>query len=407
MQKALLVVGLLILLVACAEPEPTSTPTPTLTPTLVPTPTLTPTPLPTATFTPTPTATPVPLPTATYTPTATAIPTPIPTATPRPRPTPTPVPPTILLVDNQYESLWINNAVFDFIAQNGYGYPVEHVEMTIPTAQASLANGDVDIWIEMWPDYIIDWYNEEIANGNIEDLLDPPIFEGGPQFFMIPKWVADEHNIRTIDDMKRPEVVALFPDPEDPGKGVFVNCPMFWECGETNRAKLQAYGLLDLYNIQPGGTGAALDAALVGAQLRNEPVFGYYWAPTALMGRYEWTILEEPPYTEACWEEVTKGRDDASYTPTMACAYFDRPVGKGINSGLREKAPDIVEMLEKMDMGVAAINKTAAWASDNDIQGDWEQAAVYFLQNYEDRWTSWMPSENADKVKEALAEMSS
>ena len=78
MQKALLVVGL-ILLVACAETEPRST---TLTPTLVPTPTLTPTPLPTAAFTPMPTATPTPIPTAT------------PTPRPIPRlPTPTPRPP--------------------------------------------------------------------------------------------------------------------------------------------------------------------------------------------------------------------------------------------------------------------------------------------------------------------------
>ena len=98
MQKALLVVGLLILLAACSEPEPTSTPTPTLTPTLVPTPTptltpaptATPTPEPTATFTPTPTATPIPSPTATYTPTATATPTPSPTPTFTPTPTPTP-----------------------------------------------------------------------------------------------------------------------------------------------------------------------------------------------------------------------------------------------------------------------------------------------------------------------------
>ena len=337
-----------------------------------------------------------------------------PTATPTPRPIPTSVlatgsgKPTIRLADNQYESLWINNAVFEFIAENGYGYPVESIEMTTPIAQASLANGEVDIWIEIWLSYAVidDWYNEEIANGNIDYLNAPPIFEGVPQFFMVPKWVADEHNIRTIDDMKRPEVVALFPDPEDSSKGVFVNCPIGWQCAEINRAKLQAYGLADLYNIQSGGTGAALDAALAGAQLRNEPVFGYYWAPTALMGLFEWYVIEEPEYTAACWEEVIKGRDDASYTPTEACAYFDNPIGKGINSGLREKAPDIVEMLEKMDMGVAAISKTAAWASDNDIQGDWEKAAIYFLETYEDKWTSWMPQENADKVKEALADMS-
>ena len=338
-------------------------------------------------------------------------PTPTPTTEAMMEATPTPMEammeedkPTILLADNQYESLWINNAVFKFIAEEGYGYPVESVETTTPIAQVALANGDVDIWIELWVANIIDWYNEETANGNIEDLNDPPIFEGGPQFFTIPKWVAEEHNISTIEDMKRPEVVALFPDPEDSSKGVFVNCPIGWQCAEINRAKLQAYGLSDLYTIQSGGTGAALDAALAGAQLREEPVFGYYWAPTALMGKYEWSIVEEPAYNAACWEEVIKGRDDASYTPTEACAYEDNPIGKGINGGLREKAPDIVEMLDKMDMGVDVINKVAAWASDNDIQGDWEKAAIHFFETYEDRWTSWMPSENADRVKEALAE---
>ena len=332
-----------------------------------------------------------------------------PTRTPTPTPTPTPTgpeKPTIRLADNQYESLWINNAVFSFIAENGYGYPVESRAMTTPIAQTFLANGEVDIWIELWIANKIDWYNEEIANGNIAYLNNPPIFEGGPQFFMVPKWVAEEHNIRTIDDMKRPEIVALFPDPEDSSKGTFVNCPIDWHCTEINRAKLQAYGLADLYTMQSGVNLAALDAALAGAQLRNEPVFGYYWAPTALMGKYEWYVIEEPAYTTACWEEVIKGRDDASYMPTEACAYEDNPIGKGINSGLRGKAPDIVEMLGKMDMGVEVINKVAAWASDNDIKGDWEKAAIYFLQTYEDKWTSWMPQENVDRVEEALTEMS-
>ena len=39
---------------------------------------------------------------------------------------------------------------------------------------------------------------------------------------------------------------------------------------------------------------------------------------------------------------------------------------------------------------------------EEDIQGDWEKAAVYYLRNFEDRWTSWMPEANAKKVKEAL-----
>ena len=46
---------------------------------------------------------------------------------------------------------------------------------------------------------------------------------------------------------------------------------------------------------------------------------------------------------------------------------------------------------------------TAAWAVENDIAGEWELAAVYYLKNYENIWTTWMPAANAKKVKDALA----
>ena len=62
-------------------------------------------------------------------------------------------------------------------------------------------------------------------------------------------------------------------------------------------------------------------------------------------------------------------------------------------------------MLEKMNVGLQPINVTAAWATDNDIQGEWEKAAVQYLKTYEDRWTTWVPADVAQKVKDALADM--
>ncbi|MQG76459.1 MAG: hypothetical protein FI703_03920 [SAR202 cluster bacterium] len=310
--------------------------------------------------------------------------------------------PTILFADQQFESLWINNAIAKFVIENGYGNPVVTLEVTTPIMQASIANGDLDVALEMWQQNWIDNYNEETAAGNIINL--GMTYEGGPQFFIIPKATADEFNIVTIDDMKNHW--ELVKDPEDSSKGEFHNCPIGWQCAEINRAKIFAYGLDEFFNIKSGGSQAALDAALVGAQKKGEPVFGYYWAPTSIMGAYEWTILEEPGYTASCWEEVAKGQEDNTYVPTEACAYENLPVDKGVNRDLEEKDPAIYEMLSKMNVGLQPINVTAAWAMDADIQGDWEQAAIYYLQNYEDRWTTWMPSDSVEKVKEALANIS-
>ena len=96
---------------------------------------------------------------------------------------------TIKFGDTQFESLWIINATAKFIIEEGYGYPVETIEMTTPIAQVSLAQGDIDVWIELWQQDWLDNYNEEVAKGNIENL--GMVYEGGPQFFCIPKWMAE------------------------------------------------------------------------------------------------------------------------------------------------------------------------------------------------------------------------
>jgi glycine betaine/proline transport system substrate-binding protein len=306
--------------------------------------------------------------------------------------------PTIRFSDTQFESLWINNAIAQYVIKHGYGYPVESVSLSTPLMQLALAEGDVEVNMEMWHQNFIVNYNEEIAKGSYVNL--GPTYEGGPQFFTIPKATADEYNIVTVQDMK--EHWALVTDPEDSTKGEFQNCPIGWQCAEINRAKLKAYGLLEFFNIKQGGTGAALDAALAGAQKKNKPVFGYYWAPTSIMGAYEWTVLEEPPYTEACWAEVAKGQNDIEYTAKEACAYETLPVDKAVHSSMLEIAPELVDLLKKMNIGLQPINVTAAYTSQN-FEGEWDKAAIYYLENYEARWTTWMPEENVKLVKAALA----
>jgi len=119
----------------------------------------------------------------------------------------------------------------------------------------------------------------------------------------------------------------------------------------------------------------------------------------------EIVMLPADAYVSEFARDVSKGQNDASYTPKQACAYETLPIDKGMNKGLTDKAPDVVEMLRKMDVGLQPINTTAAWAVDADIQGNWEKAAVYYLENYESRWTSWMPEDNVEKVKDALEAM--
>ncbi len=211
--------------------------------------------------------------------------------------------PVIKLHDSQYESLWVNNAIAEFIIEKGFGYPVESVVETTPVMQEAISRGDIDLNLEAWQQNIIEWYNDQTRKGNIVNL--GVTFEGGPQFYIIPRWVAEEYDITTVFDMV--DHWELFRDPGDPSKGVFYNCVIGWKCSEINAVKLEAYGLTRYYNPVSPGSGAALEAALARAQERRQAIFGYHWAPSALMATYDWRILEEPPYTDQRWEKVLAG----------------------------------------------------------------------------------------------------
>jgi glycine betaine/proline transport system substrate-binding protein len=331
-------------------------------------------------------------------------PTPSPAPTPAPAPAPAPEPepeekPTIKFSDTWYESVWLANAIAGFILEEGYGYPVETVELAVPVSQVSLSNGDIDVWLDLWYWYYLEWYKPAIAAGEIENL--GIAMEPAPSFWTIPQWVHEEHNINTVQDMK--DNWELFQDPEDPDKGLFVNCPIGWQCQAINTIKLEAYGLTEYYNIIEPSAGA-MEAALAGAQKKHEPVFGYYWAPTALMGAYDWYILEEPEYNADVWDKILAAIEDESLRPLdEAVAYEAVSPINGIWSGLRDMAPDVVAMLEKMTVGLEQTNKAAAWAKENEIE-DWEKAAVWYMRTYDDRWKTWVTDDAYTKIKKALDE---
>jgi len=307
--------------------------------------------------------------------------------------------PTIKFSDTWYESVWLANAIAGFILENGYGYPVETVEASVPVAQTSLSKGDIHVWLDCWWWYYLEWFNPAIANGEIENLA--PTMDPAPSFWTIPQWVHEEYDINTVEDMK--EHWELFQDPEDTTKGLFINCPIGWQCQMVNAIKLEAYGLTEYYNIVEPSAGA-LEAAMAGAQMKHDPVFGYYWAPTALMGMYDWYILEEPEYDADIWDDIMKAIEDESLRPLdAACAYEAVSPVNAVWSGLHDMAPEAVALFEKMNIGLELTNKSAAFAKENEIE-DWDKVGVWYMRENESRWKAWVTDDAYTKIKAALDE---
>jgi glycine betaine/proline transport system substrate-binding protein len=319
---------------------------------------------------------------------------------------------TIRLADTQFQTIWINNAIAKFVIENGYGYPVETIEVSTPIAQQSLQDGELDVWMELWRMNLMDWYTEVTESGEVIDLGNT--FEKSTQGFYVPRYVIEGDEERGIEPMAPeltsvfdlPEYTELFQDPEDRNKGVLVNCITGWQCAKINRIKLHAYGLDDDYNTLEPGAAAALDAAIAGAYQKGDPLLAYYWEPTWLLGTYDMVQLEEPEWTPECDAEIqsalTGEIEEDAVTENAGCAYQTLGIHKGVNSEMQEKAPELVEFLENMFVGTDPLNRTAAYMTAAEVSAD--EAALWFFETYQENWREWVPEDVEANLEAALIE---
>ncbi len=316
----------------------------------------------------------------------------------------------IKFADMQWQSLWINNAIAGFIIEHGYGYPVETVEMTTPIMQQSVVTGDVDVVMEMWKSNIIDWYNEQLEKGAF--LEAGPTFERATQGWYVPRYLVEGDPERGIEpqapDLKSvfdlPKYKHLFKDPEDPDKGLLINCVTGWQCAKINLIKLHAYGLADDFNVMEPGASAALDAAIAGAYKRGEPFLAYYWEPTWLAGTFDLIQLEEPAYNAECDAEIQKALngeiDVEDVSEKAGCSYQVEEIGKIVYPGLKDRAPEVVEFLNRMFVGTDNLNKVSAYMENEEVSA--EEAAIWFFENFQDTWREWVDGDVEKRVEEAL-----
>lgn len=315
---------------------------------------------------------------------------------------------TIEVWDGQWETLDVNNAIAGFILRHGYGYKVEQVVLGTSVMEQALPQGDVDVALETWHVNRIEWYEKVTGDGSMKDL--GPIFDEATQGYYVPRYVVegDEQRgikpvapeLKSVSDL--PKYKQVFADPEDRGKGAVISCPPEWSCHPIDQVKFAAYGLLDDYNLKNPGSPGALDAEIVGAIERGEPVVAYYWEPTAIVGRYDMLKLDEPEWTEECWAAVEAAKDSPnprSAPPAAGCAYRSHPVNKGIHADLARRAPEAVSFLERMEVGTDALNKVTGWMNENKAEAD--KGAIWFFENF-DHWRDWVDGEVLDRVEEAL-----
>ncbi len=284
---------------------------------------------------------------------------------------------TIVFGDVSWDSVQVHNRIAAFIIENGMeGYKADYIAGdTIPIVNG-IIQGDIDVDMESWHSNLPEVYAKGIASGEMVDL--GKNMPDAPQGWWVPRYLvegadAQARGLKSVADL--PKYAELFPDPEDPNKGVVYGGVAGWSQVKVSDAIFEEFGLEDSFNMTIAGSNAALAGSMVGAYQKKEPWVGYYWAPTAILGRLDMVRLEGSEYDPA-------------------------DVNILVNVSMLEKAPDVVEFLKKYSTTVDQNNEFLAKMED--MGWDTQQTAEWFLKNKEDVWTAWVSSEVAAKVKAAL-----
>lgn len=300
----------------------------------------------------------------------------------------------ITFADAGWDSIRVHNAIAQFIIEEGYEIDTDSTSGATAQTILGLREGDINAYIEVWTDNIKEVYEEAIESGDIERVATN--FDDNSQGLYVPTYVIEGDperdiepmapDLRTVEDLKNyPEV---FPDPENPNMGRIVNAPSGWAVKEDIDKKFETYGLGETFTNFAPGSDAGMVTDLVRAYNAGEGWVGYYWEPTGITAQLDLTLLEEDPYDEAQWDE-----DRSTEFPP-------NDVVVAVHKDLPEQAPEVVEFLSNYETSSELTEEALYYMEDNDVTA--EEAAMWWLEEHQDLWTSWVPDDIAEKVLDAM-----
>ena len=160
----------------------------------------------------------------------------------------------------------------------------------------------------------------------------------------------------------------------------------------------KAYGMEGAgFEFIDPGSGGALSGAMGEAYNKGEGWFGYYWGPTAILGKYDMTKLDEGvDHNAETWISEINDLNVASpgknrYPASTVETY----VGKDMLGNRK-----VMGYLEKRSFPNSLLSQILAWKEEN--QAEAEETAYYFLENYSNVWGNWVPFDQKLDIQNSL-----
>lgn len=248
---------------------------------------------------------------------------------------------------------------------------VSYLAGDLPVLFAAAAKGDgsVDVLTDIWlPNQSAAW--AKYVTGGTHSLVPNRQPYVGVQGFYIPGYIQDKYGVKSVYDLKKPEIAKLFA-PLGGGKSQLLVGPAGWESTYIGQIKAKDFGFDG--NFESISTEASVTYAKLDAAYKAERgVIFYAYTPDWIFSAYDLRRLDEPPFdgyaqdnkkgdplykADGCWKFISPTVDpDWLNKSSITCAYPDAKVYVLASSSLQKRAPRIAAFLENVSIDPASLN---------------------------------------------------
>jgi len=241
-----------------------------------------------------------------------------------------------------------------YVLEKKLDVPVKITQLSGSVTWVGMDKGDVDVFSDIWETAEIEGIEKFTKEKKTCEVV--LSYANAPQGWYIPKYVAEEHGIRTIEDLKGKE--KLF-DIDSDGQGDLWGGPTSWKVNEITSIKIRDYGL-DFKNL--GVEQWAWLATLKAAILKKKPVIFYYWEPEWLFTEYDLVKIQEPAFEEAKYKFVQKHPEQSKIT----CELQPTDVWVGISKKMEKRLPKAYQFFKNWSIPIEEVNQLIALVTDLD-----------------------------------------
>jgi glycine betaine/proline transport system substrate-binding protein len=248
---------------------------------------------------------------------------------------------------------------------------------TIAAAQVALyealdkGDNSVDVVADMWTDHLPQQMQNYVLPGGRQTIILNTTPYLGTEGIFVPTYVVEEHGVKKLEDLAKPEVAKLF-DSDGNGKGELWAGAVGWESTNHTEVRGKTYGFdktMEYTTVEQ----AVFLAQLKDAVDNKKPIAFYYWTPEWIHAAYKLTKLEEPEFNgyaaesakgserynaEGCYTFYQPSeRNDWLEASSISCGQPPTRVNIAHSKVLAERAPQISQFLKQVTLDGDVVNQ--------------------------------------------------